>query len=96
MLYQLELLACPVSAIRFRLLGLPVRGMGPAKRTVLPELKLVRYGPFILGGGIVPLLAARAGKGNDISHRTLSRPHRPDGDSAATQGSRSEKRAPIR
>jgi hypothetical protein len=41
-----------------------------AETAVLAELKLFGLGLFVLGGGVVTLLALGAGKGHNVSHRS--------------------------
>jgi hypothetical protein len=45
--------------------------MGPAKWTVFLETQLIRRLPFVLGRGIIPILALFASKCNDVPHSYL-------------------------
>jgi hypothetical protein len=48
-----------------------MKGMGPAKGTVFLETQLIRRLPFVLGRGIIPILALFASKCNDVPHSYL-------------------------
>jgi hypothetical protein len=45
-----------------------MKGMAPAKWAVFLERQFVWGLPFILGGGIIPVLATFAGQGNNLTH----------------------------
>jgi hypothetical protein len=45
-----------------------MKGMGPTKWTIFPERQFVWSLPFILCGGIIPILATFTGQGNNLTH----------------------------
>ena len=50
------------------LFGFPVQFVGATKLAVLFQFQTILHRPFVLGRGIIPLLAFRACKGDDTSH----------------------------
>jgi hypothetical protein len=42
--------------------------MGPAELTVFLHFQPILHGPFVLGRGVIALLAVGTSQGNDISH----------------------------
>jgi hypothetical protein len=45
-----------------------MKGMGPTKWTIFLKGQFVWGLPFILGGGIIPVLATFTGQGNNLTH----------------------------